>query len=475
MTKKKVLFFLLFLFFLVYVSTILYHVYKPLPKGISYEGQIHHVSEDDISFLTDLTYQKEGHLQIEQEIFPRIFEVIEQAQQFIVCDFFLFNSYYDHDLNFPPLSESMAQRLIRKKREKPNMRIIVITDDINTYYGSHKSKELEEMKRNGIEVVMTNLDPLRDSTPLYSAVWRMFIRPFGQSGKGWIPNAMADTAPHMTIRSYLELLNIKANHRKTFATEKSAFILSGNPHDASAYFSNHAIEIKGPIIQDLLLSEQAAVELSNGPKLPTYSSKDGKKGEYEVQLLTEGKVFEHILKAINQTNPGDELWMGMFYIADRKIIHSLLKAADRGVNIKLILDPNENAFGNKKSGLPNRPVARELNKKSKGKIHIRWYNTGKEQYHAKLIYIKKRKHAQIFSGSTNLTLRNLADYNLETDVKITAPIEAKLVGKVDRYFQRIWTNRDAKYTLELSKFQGKLIFLQNGVYRLQKLLHLTTY
>ncbi len=38
--------------------------------------------------------------------------------------------------------------------------------------------------------------------------------------------------------------------------------------------------------------------------------------------------------------------MGMFYLADRQVIKGLLKAAWRGgVDIRLILDANKDAFG----------------------------------------------------------------------------------------------------------------------------------
>lgn len=50
----------------------------------------------------------------------------------------------------------------------------------------------------------------------------------------------------------------------------------------------------------------------------------------------------------------------MFYLADRKVIDSLVAASNRGAEIKMILDPNQNAFGQEKIGLPNRPVEEEL-------------------------------------------------------------------------------------------------------------------
>src|SRR5690625_7429164 len=99
-----------------------------------------------------------------------------------------------------------------------------------------KTKTLKKLQNNGVEMVLTNLDKLRDSNPVYSAVWRTFFRWVGQKGKGWLPNPLASEAPKVTVRSYLELFNVKASHRKMNVTENAAVVTSGNPHVASDFF-----------------------------------------------------------------------------------------------------------------------------------------------------------------------------------------------------------------------------------------------
>ena len=106
------------------------------------------------------------------------------------------------------------------KMQHPDMDIWFITDEVNTNYNAAPNPLLEQMKSANIHVVVTNVDPLRDSTPVYSAVWRTFFQWFGQSGKGLIPNLMATDGPDVTVRSYLKLLNVKANHRKVVVSEK---------------------------------------------------------------------------------------------------------------------------------------------------------------------------------------------------------------------------------------------------------------
>ncbi|MBS4197007.1 phospholipase D family protein [Lederbergia citri] len=472
--KKGILITGLLLFLSFYIGTIYYQENKPLPEGVSYEGDIHYLQEDQVQFLYDLTYKIGKETKHEQEIFDSVFQAIEEAERFVIMDFFLFNDYYDQALDFPPLSSSLTNKLIEKKKSNPDIEIVIITDEINTSYGSHRNEEFEKLKSHGINVLITDVDPLRDSNPLYSAIWRMFFQWFGQEGKGTLSNAMADQAPDMTLRSYLKLLNVKANHRKTVATDKKAIILSGNPHDASAYHSNIGFELEGPIIEDVLKSEQAAANLAGGYVLPTYKGKS-EAGDVAAQLLTEGKVAKKVTQSLKKAEKDDQIWMAMFYLAERDVIEELLAASERGVKINLILDPNENAFGSKKSGLPNRPVAKELHEKSEGKIHIRWYNTGQEQYHPKLLYIKKKDYIIVIGGSTNFTQRNMDDYNLETNVKIEAKVDSSIANEMDDYFKRQWNNRDGDFTLDFEKYQNPLTTMQRAVYIVQKLLYFTTY
>ncbi|MCM3174076.1 phospholipase D family protein [Paenibacillus sp. MER 99-2] len=463
----------------------LYQTYKPLPPGISYESPEYRT--DQVQFLHDLTYPSEdGLMEHEQQIFQRMLQVVEDAEQFVLVDMFLFNDYQHEGQRFPPISAEFTDAMIAKKNQHPEMDIWFITDEVNTNYNSAPNPLLQQMKQAGIHVVITNVDPLRDSTPVYSAVWRTFFQWFGQSGKGWIPNLMASDGPDVTLRSYLKLLNVKANHRKVVVSEKTAIVSSGNIHDASAYHSNIAFEVSGPIIEDILRSEQAVLDISGGGTVPVYSpsandspatsSTNSNEGDLRIRYLTEGKVNDATLHEINAAEKGDVLWMGMFYIASPKVIDALLAAAERGTEIRLVLDPNENAFGQEKIGIPNRPVAAELHDKSDGKIQIRWYNTTKEQYHTKMMYIAKANGDHIvLGGSTNFTPRNMNDYNLENDLWVAAPADNEFTQNIAKYFDRIWNNDDAEFTLNLDEFQEKTTFLKGILYKLQLILGFTTF
>ncbi|MEK5450256.1 phospholipase D family protein [Paenibacillus sp. FSL R7-0331] len=455
----------------------LYQTQKPLPPGISYESPVYKVT--DVQFWHDLTYQ-DGSADggREEQILPRILQIIEESRQFLVIDLFLFNDYTHKDQQFPEVSRELTDKLIAHKAAYPAMDIAFITDEVNTNYGSATNHLLEEMKAAGIRVVVTDVDKLRDSTPAYSAVWRTFIQWFGQSGNGWIPNLMATGGPDITARSYLKLLNVKANHRKVVVSENSALISSGNVHDPSAYHSNIAFEVHGPVIADIVRTEQAAADLSGAGPLLTQAPEltQAAEGPLGIRYLTEGKVYKYTLEAIRSAGAGDTLWLGMFYLADDAVISGLLTAAERGAEVRLLLDPNQNAFGRDKIGIPNRPVAMNLNQRSGGKIDIRWYNTGKEQYHSKLLFIAKASGPSIvLGGSTNFTTRNLDDYNLENNLWVSVPSDQPLYTEISGYFNRLWNNEGAEYSLPLEEYQSGMTWLKYIVYRMQTRLGFTTF
>ena len=473
--RKRIIIASLGIFALIYIAVIVWHTFKPLPKGISFEGNLH--KTDTVEMVTDLTFaqDKQGKGMVhENNIFEAVYTMIEEAEDFVVVDFFLFDGYYDEKEDFPKIADTLSTTLANKKKENPDMPIVFITDPLNRGYGSYENEWFKKLRDAGVEIVYTDLDPLRDSTPIYSGIYRTFFQWFDIGGEGWIANATASEAPKMTIASYMTLLNIKANHRKAVVTDKEALVTSSNPHDASGFHGNIALKVTGPVINDILKAEEAVSLYSGGPKLPRVEVKESD-GEYKVQYVTEKKILDALLADLAETKEGDKIWLGMFFIAKRDIVNALIDAANRGVEINMILDPNENSFGQEKSGLPNRPVVQEMVEDSKGKINVRWYNTVIGQYHTKAIWIQSEDHTIISSGSGNYTERTLDDYNLENNLRVIAPNDSELVGEMEDYFERLWNNENAIYTVDLEEFQDKFTWWQRWIYTFQKSIKVTTY
>lgn len=480
MRKRIIWSILLILFVLIPASVSIYQHYKSVPEGISFEGDIHETSS--VQFLSDLTYENEsGEVTHEQEIFDYVYQMIEEAEEFIVLDMFLFNDDYDHtdsELDFPTLSMDLSDALVEKKETNPEIDIVFIIDPMNTFYGTYTPEHIAQLEESGIHMVFTDLNKLRDSNPAYSGFYRAYLQWFGSSEATYLPNVFRPQGPGANIRSYVQLLNFKANHRKTIMNEQEALISSANPHDASYYHSNMAYVVSGDILEDLLASERAVAEMSSFDTslfdtFEVQPLEEENEETYQVQLLTEQKIKDHVLNEMNQLEAGERIQAGMFYLSDRDIVNGLKEASDRGVNVQLILDINQDAFGNEKPGIPNRPVAHELVSDTEN-IEVRWYESHGEQFHSKFLIFDSANTVTMIGGSTNYTRRNLDNINLETNIKITGSHEQPEIEEMLGYFERMWENQEGTYTVEYEE-HGEDTLWKTWVYRFQEWSGLSTF
>ena len=439
--------FLILLVLLSLVGIGLYHTNKPLPPGISYRGAA--VPLEDPVLLTDVTrHYQDGRDEKDHEIFNEVFRLVGQAEEFILIDMFLFNSARPKDVVHRPLAQQLTEALLARKSKKPELSITVISDPLNTMYGGTTSPWFEALRNGGITVVETALRPLRDSNPTWSAIWRLCCQWFGNNPNGgWLKNALG-TRP-VTVRSYLALLNFKANHRKLVVADEGhslrAVVTSANPHDGSSRHSNLGLSFKGPAVVDLLKSERAVLAMSGADtttideRISMASDVAGEPQQSEIPLaavLTESEIRDKALSMIQEASAGDHLDMAMFYLSHRGIVTALVDAAKRGVALRVLLDANNEAFGHQKSGIPNRQVAMEL---VRAGIPVRWCNTLGEQCHTKLLMLdKKQDTTELLLGSANFTRRNLDDLNLETDVWISVPNQSPVATKARGFFDEQW-------------------------------------
>ena len=461
--KKMKLFLLIIFSWFVLVGV--YQTMKKMPDKTNFRGKDRNVAVEHIEFLHDLTYKRtDGNIISEQMIFDEIFSLIENAKAYILIDAFLFNSYTRQpEQIYRKITAELTEKLVKKKKSSPYIKIDFITDPINTVYGGDINEEIEKLQNAGVNVIVTDLRELPDSNPIYSTIWRTLIQWFGNSPRnGLVPHPFTGGGRKVTIRSYLDMINFKANHRKIFMADNgenaTVIITSGNPHDGSAAHSNVALKITGNIWQDVYEAEAGVAgftghQLQGPPKEHDDNVTPGT-GKVNAVFLTENQIKNELLALIRDTQKKDLIQMSLFYLADRHVIEELVYASERGVEVKIILDPNKDAFGFEKSGIPNRPVAEELVKRSSGRIKIRWYDTHGEQFHSKMTLIKQSKKASLILGSANLTRRNLNNFNLEANVSITSEPNVRLINAATDYFDKIWNNRDGKeYTLNYDAYR----------------------
>ena len=486
---------------------------KNPPLGINYESPIRET--ENAEFHYDLTYlDKDGNIQYDRNLWNATLKVVDNAKDYLVIEMFLFNDLYNKDKeHFPEFAKEYTERLVKKQKENPNLKVYILADENNNFYGAFEHPFITSMKNAGINVIIVDIFKLKDTFPWYSPIWRTFIKPMGNpQNKGWITNFYGDMWPKLTIRNLLRALNVKADHKKVFLNEKEVVVSSANIHDPSYFHENIAIYTDGPIVKDVLHDLQLVAKFSDseinvdGSNKETKSKiemdianktkirkdtmnigdledknndminleeniSDSQKNEksekesfsfnsgkneitdtegktYKIQYLSEGAIGKHLDADIDSLKSGDELLMGMYFLADRGVIDRLIKAANRGVKIRIIFDRSRDAFGMSTNGLPNKPVSKKLKRKTKGKIEIKWYFTNNEQYHTKITLMKKTDGSVIINaGSANLIKKNIRGYIMDSNFRILTTQDSKISKDVYTYFDRLWENKDGLFTI----------------------------
>ena len=479
---------------------------KTPPLGINYESPIRET--ENAEFHYDLTYlDKDGNIQYDRNLWDATYKVIDNAKDYLIVEMFLFNDLYNKDKeHFPEFAKEYTEKLIKKQQENPNLKVYILADENNNFYGAFEHPFITSMKNAGINVIIVDIFKLKDTFPWYSPIWRTFIKPMGNpQNKGWITNFYGDMWPKLTIRNLLRALNVKADHKKVFLNEKEVVVSSANIHDPSYFHENIAIYTDGPIVKDVLHNLQLVAKFSDSEinvdgsdrrmenimnsgsndktetDEKTLNSENQKENNvkqinneeneqnvkektsinseknsitdteghtYKIQYLTEGAIGKHLDEDIDSLKAGDELLMGMYFLADKGVIDRLIKAANRGVKIRIIFDRSRDAFGMSTNGLPNKPVSKKLKKKTKGKIEIKWYFTNNEQYHTKITLMKKTDgNVIINAGSANLIKKNIRGYIMDANFRILTTQNSKISKDIYEYFDRLWENKDGLFTL----------------------------
>lgn len=450
-----------------------------MPEGLSVAGPVR--GSDDVTLLYDQTYRDaSGEEFVQQEVMDGMLALISSARSMIVLDMFLYNDFAGDAEGLRPLSEQLTAALIDAKRRHPAMPVVLITDPFNTVYGGIESSYFKRLEAAGVDVILTDLRKLPASNPTWTTFWTLCCYFVGnRSGSGWLPNPVGEEK--VTLRSYLHLLNFRANHRKTLVVntgdEWRALVTSMNPHDASSKHDNSAVVFAGPAALDLLETERAAALMSGydnaeqWPRAPTQSSPT--ETAFRIQVLTEGAIEESLLTLIDSARPGDRLDLEMFYLASRPTVKALIRAHQRGAELRVMLDANRDAFGREKNGVPNRQAAWDLHEAG---IVVRWCATAGEQCHRKWIRLDRANGStDIIAGSANFTRRNLHDLNMETSVYLAVESDHPEVVRMRREFERSWNNDgDNIYSLDYPAFADHSRW-RYGLYRFMEATGMSTF
>jgi phosphatidylserine/phosphatidylglycerophosphate/cardiolipin synthase-like enzyme len=440
---------------------------KPLPQGTHVASALCPVAAGQVSFIPDITAADAyGRLVVSQGIFDEVLKLVRGARHFIVLDYALINAA-DKAQPQRRLAGELTDALLEARRTLPDLKVLLITDPVNERYGAVPLAQLQLLRAAGVDVVPVRLERLRDSNFLYSSLWRLTM--------AWWDG------PRGPAGFALRELNFKADHRKVViaddgADDLVAVVGSANPSDVQSGWSNLAARVAGDSLGSLLASELAIARFSGwtGNSEPYLRAADPHSPDQcsrgvpasavpapltadtaRVQVLTEGALRTALLAHAQDSGHGDAIDIAMFGFADRGVIEALLDASRRGVAVRLILDPSEDATTVLPTGLPNQPAASELVSRSGGAVRVRWYRTHGERFHGALALFSGRQNLWLTVGSANLTRRGLDDYNLEANLAIEVLRDAPLAAQAQGYFDTMWGNRAGlgiEYTADFAAF-----------------------
>jgi hypothetical protein len=384
---------------LAWLSLAFWNSAKPLPPGTHLVSQISRLSESDVDFLYESPQRQ--HLSV------REMAAIDQAEQLIVLD-------------RSPVTRELAQHLLARKRARPHLKIVLVTDPGNEAFGGTASQTLASLEEAGLIVARARLDRLRDSNPLYSGLWRLMF--------AWWSDPFDETPGRATLPAWTRMQNFKADQRQLVVADDGAggwnAILA--PSGAAA-----GLMLRGSLARAMIAGElQVAAWSTDDDRLPAGPPMDGGGvGSIDARFLTEGAIETALLDALAAAAGGDQVLIAVQNLSDRRLISAALGAAARGARLQVLLARN---------AMPNQAVAGELLREGGGRIEVRWCPIETGASLPKLLVVRHRNDLWVNLGSANFTRRNLGDLNLESSVELRMPAQAAPARAATEYFARAW-------------------------------------
>lgn len=315
--------------------------------------------------------------------------------------------------NFLITNTQIADELVSAAKRGVEVKVIsgpfgITTESVSEFINIYKIRRY--LKANGIKIINYNLDLLKDKFFKIDHVKILIV----DEKKAWI-GGMCWTA------------DLKQNH-------------------------DVGVEILGPAAGDLKKLFDDAWRDSSGhktaPKVPATIAQNETKEDYlpeeaEIRVVsTDGKhadIKKIIMKNIDSAK--SEILVELLTFNDEDIINALILAKLRGVNIRILLDPANYAFG-----APNKLSAWKLQKFG---IPVRFYNTDRSKEELMHSKIGIFDGDTTILGSANWTKGSLQYYH-EMDVEIKNKMLAESFTEM---FEKDWENsRNVQPPTKFEKF-----------------------
>lgn len=224
---------------------------------------------------------------------------------------------------------------------------------------------------------------------------------------------------------------IKADHNKMLLIDGGEVFVGGaNFHDGSRRNHDLMLSLRGPAATYLGEIFAYHWRLAGGP-VPGRLSVVPEEGTSLVKVAIASPkrqdIRQHLLTALAEAH--QDIMVSMYVMGDRQVERALMAARSRGVRVRVVLDPNIQAFSLPINGMPNIAVIGSL---TDGGIPVRLYPVKPGgQMHMKLAVFD---HRLVVAGSANWTTVGI-DSNNETALFIE---DQRLASEMAAVFERDW-------------------------------------
>ncbi|MFN4220061.1 MAG: phospholipase D-like domain-containing protein [bacterium] len=326
----------------------------------------------------------------------------------------------------------LATLLAQKAKEGVKVRVVI--DPLSLYNAGKEWEKrkyvVQYLKENGVEVEIFPYSPLSDKNSNDKS---------SKDENSKIPTYFYSlTSPFQVKYNNVELdYNNKNNyqlmHSKYISVDGQKAVVSGmNWADGSFKNVDAGVYVEGKVVDDLEKEFWFLFKKSGG-KDYEYVPRAKEAGNSNASLLIADKDFQKtsyagaVYNAV--ANANKKIYISAFVLSDPYLVKLLIDAKNRGVKVKVILDPNKSPeYSN-----PNYDTAEKLKKAG---IIPRWYKVKtydtamKNFLHTKLMIADDT----LIVGSGNFSYRGLR-INREVGIKTD---DKKAISDAIKFFEKIW-------------------------------------
>ena len=266
---------------------------------------------------------------------------------------------------------------------------------------------LIDRKRAGVEVQVL-VDPNHGGA---GSVKQQFMQCLTALQQAEIPVRDYDLSGMPKGPTWLSRLGVLDHSKLVVADGRTAIMGGMNFYDHAAPNHDYMVRIEGPAATRL--GELVNADwVHSGPKEGTIALEAaGSRGEVTVALAETSPRVRNIRSLLCERflSARKKIWTEVLFLDDDRVINALVKARQRGVEVKVILDPIK--WGNHVpeleklpfNGIPNWAAVDKL---VRADIPVHWYESDRPQrnLHAKISMVDDR---WVLTGSANYTYRSM--------------------------------------------------------------------